>query len=132
MKRFVYYQPNDNDLKDKAGDCQIRALSKALNKTWLETYDQVHEICRKYRRTLPFSGDLDTRKKMPDEFGFDYHGVSNKRGKKRPTVAGFAKEHPAGTFVLFVANHVVACVDGQYFDTWDCGECSMYGYYEKR
>ena len=30
MKRYVYYQPNKKDLKDKVGDCQIRALSKWL------------------------------------------------------------------------------------------------------
>ena len=30
MKRYVYYQPNKKDLKDKVGDCQIRALSKTL------------------------------------------------------------------------------------------------------
>lgn len=30
-RRYVYYQPNDKDLKDKYGDCQVRALSKALD-----------------------------------------------------------------------------------------------------
>ena len=22
-------------------------------------------------------------------------------------------------------------VDGMYYDTWDCGDCSLYGYYTK-
>ena len=30
---YKYYQPNKKDLKDKYGDCTIRALSKALNYT---------------------------------------------------------------------------------------------------
>lgn len=39
MNNFKYYQPNDKDLKDKYGDCTVRALSKALNCTWLEAFD---------------------------------------------------------------------------------------------
>lgn len=63
--------------------------------------------------------------------GFAYYGISNKKGSKRPTVAGFAKENK-GTYILKVANHVVALVDGIYYDTWDSGYKSLYGYYEKR
>ena len=37
-KRYVYYQPNKKDIKDKTGDCQVRALSKALGISWLDTY----------------------------------------------------------------------------------------------
>lgn len=29
-KRFVYFQPNKKDLKDKVGDCQVRAFCKTL------------------------------------------------------------------------------------------------------
>lgn len=59
--------------------------------------------------------------------GFTYYGISNKKGSKRPTVDGFAKEHK-GTYLLKVANHVVA-VDGIYYDS---GYKSLYGYYEKK
>ena len=69
---------------------------------------------------------------MLDKLGFDYHGISNKRGSKRPTVDSFAKDHPTGTYICGVAHHEVAVVDGKYYDTWDSGDCSMYGYFEKR
>ena len=49
----------------------------------------------------------------------------------RPTVDEFAKDHPNGTYICKVAHHVVAVVDGEYYDTWDSGWRSMYGYYEK-
>lgn len=29
------------------------------------------------------------------------------------------------------ANHVVAISDGSYYDTWDSGDCCLYGYYYK-
>lgn len=63
--------------------------------------------------------------------GYVYTGISNKKGSKRPTVDSFTKEHPEGTYVLIVANHYVCSKDGHYFDTWDSGEYSMYGYWVK-
>ena len=36
MKRYKYYQPNKKDLKDQYGDCVIRALTKVMDKEWLE------------------------------------------------------------------------------------------------
>ena len=63
--------------------------------------------------------------------GFRYVGISNKKGSKRPTVEGFTKSNKLGKFVLVVAHHLVASVDGTYYDTWDSGDKSMYGYWEK-
>lgn len=130
--RYVYYQPNKKDIKDKFGDCQIRALSKALDCTWLEAFDKAIEVCREEWVSLIFDAPVPIRKRMLDKLGFDYHGVSNKTGTTRPTVDSFAKDHPKGTYILNVAGHEVACVDGKYYDTWDCGHKSLYGYFERR
>ena len=130
-KLFEYYQPNDKDLKDQYGDCQIRALSKALGLTWLETYDAIAPICREAQLLGIFDAPAKVRNELVKKLGFTYTGVSNKRGTKRPTVWKFAKDHPTGTYILNVANHEVACVEGKYYDTWDCGECSLYGFYTK-
>ena len=130
-KRFVYYQPNKKDLKDKFGDCQVRALSKVLNISWLEAFDLTIPICREAQTYTIFGGSVEVKKQSLAKIGFEYHGISNKKGSKRPTVDSFAKDHPTGAFILKVAHHVVACVDGKYYDTWDCGEYSLYGYYEK-
>lgn len=130
-KRFQYYQPNKKDLKDRYGDCTIRALSKALDCTWLEAFDKMIPYCREYQVSNIFAAPSSVERKMIEPLGFEYHGISNKKGSRRPTVDEFAKGHPVGTFILNVANHEVACVDGKYYDTWDSGWCKMYGYYEK-
>lgn len=132
MNTYVYYQPNDKDLKDKVGDCQIRALSKALNLSWLEVFDIVMPICREMQTSSIFDCDLNKTKDAMNQLGFDYQGISNKKGSKRPTVEQFSKEHKNGKYVLSVANHVVGCVDGKYYDTWDSGDCCLYGYYTLR
>lgn len=130
-RRYVYYQPNEKDIADKFGDCQIRALSKALNCSWLEAFDKAIAVCREEWVSLIFDAPVPIRSRMLEKLGFEYHGISNKKGTKRPTVDSFAKEHPTGTYICGVAHHEVAVVDGKYYDIWDCGYCSMYGYFEK-
>lgn len=130
-RRFQYYQPNKKDLKDQYGDCTIRALSKALGVTWLEAFDKMIPLCREYQVSNVFGAPSSIERQIVERLGFTYHGISNKRGSKRPTVDSFAKDHPEGTFILNVANHEVACVNGKYYDTWDSGYKSLYGYYEK-
>ena len=63
--------------------------------------------------------------------GYKYQGVSNKKGMKRPTVAEFAKNHKQGTYICVVANHYVTACDGLYYDVWDSGKKSLYGYWTK-
>lgn len=130
-KRYVYYQPNAKDIKDEYGDCTIRALSKALNCTWLEAFDKTIPILRENQVSNVFDAPVAAKTKFLAELGFTYNGVSNKKGTTRPTVDSFAKDHPTGTYILKVARHVVACVDGKYYDTWDSGYKSLYGYFTK-
>ena len=130
-KYFQYYQPNKKDIKDKFGDCTIRALSKAWNCTWVEAFDKMIPICREYQTCNIFNVPIALRKEIFEKLGFTYSGVSNKKGNKRPTVESFAKDNPKGTYIANVANHVVAIVDGKYYDTWDSGKCCLYGYFKK-
>lgn len=130
-KLFEYYQPNDKDLKDKYGDCTIRALSKALEVSWLEAFDLMIPLCREAQVANIFGAPSNIEREIVCKLGFTYTGVSNKKGTKRPTVWQFAKDHPKGHYILNVANHEVACVDGKYFDTWDSGDKSLYGYYTR-
>jgi hypothetical protein len=128
-RNYQYYQPNKKDLKDSVGDCQIRAISKTLDITWLEAFDLITPICREQQVMDIFSCDYEKTKEALNRIGFDYEGVSNKKGTKRPTVKEFANQHKSGRYIAKVAHHVVAIVDGIYYDTWDSGECSMYGYF---
>ena len=128
---YCYYQPNDKDLKDRYGDCTIRALSKALNVSWIEAYKTTIPLCIEYQTPNIFNLPRELEKEAMSKLGFTYYGISNKKGTKRPTIKEFAKTHQTGCYILNVANHEVACVDGKYYDTWDSGNKSLYGYYEK-
>lgn len=127
-KHYKYFQPNDKDKKDDYSDCVIRALCKVMNKTWLEAFDELLPIARDIQCN---PNSKPCYKRYLEEHGFEYVGISNKKGSKRPTVESFTKEHKEGTYFLSVANHVVASVEGYFYDTWDSGDCCLYGYWKK-
>lgn len=126
--RWKYYQPNKKDLKDEYGDCVIRALCKVTGKEWLEVFDDLTP----YVREVQANPDApQVYSKYLEDNGFKWVGITAKKGSKRPTVQSFAKDHKEGTYILRVANHVVTVADGYFYDTWDSGDCSLYGYYVK-
>jgi hypothetical protein len=127
-RRYKYYQPNKKDLKDQYGDCVIRALTKVMDKQWMEVFDELIPYAREMQ-CMPNS--KSAFKPYLEDNGFEYHGISNKKGSKRPTVDSFTRDHKEGIYFVNVANHVVAVVDGCYYDTWDSGEKSLYGYWVK-
>lgn len=128
MNRYKYYQPNKKDVKDKFGDCVIRALTKALNKSWVEVFDELVPISREMQCPMECKPAYEECLKNN---GFVYCGITNKKGTKRPTVRTFAEKHTQGIYYLNVANHCVTIVDGIYYDIWDSGNKCVYGYWEK-
>ena len=125
---YKYYQPNKKDLKDEYGDCVIRSLTKAFNMTWIEVFNEL----------IPYAVEMQA---MPNnkvcyeryilDKGLSWNGCKAKKGFKRIDVNNFSKIHKKGTYILRLAHHIVTVIDGVYYDTWDCGECCVYGYWEK-
>ena len=126
--RYKYYQPNKKDLKDEYGDCVIRALCKVTGKEWLEVFDELIPYVREVQAN-PNAPQVQS--KYLEDQGFKWVGIKAQKGKSRPTVANMYKVFPKGTCIIRVAHHVVAMVDGVYYDTWDSGGKSVYGYYVK-
>ena len=126
--RFMYFQPNWLDVKDKVADCSVRCICKAENIDWLTAYDALCSVARKIQ-AMP--NDKHGYELFLKEKGYVYHKISNAKGSKRPTVDSFSKDHEKGVYVLVVANHYVCSYNGAYYDTWDCGDSCLYGYWER-
>lgn len=127
-RNYKYYQPNKKDIKDEYGDCVIRSLTKALDMDWMQVFEELLPYAREMQ-CMPNSKPCYERY-LADK-GLVYKGISNAKGTKRPTVDRFAKDHPSGIYVLRVAHHLVTVIDGFYYDTWDSGHKSLYGYWKK-
>jgi hypothetical protein len=50
---------------------------------------------------------------------------------ERITVNEFCIANPVGTYVLKMRGHLVAVVDGLFYDSWDCGNKKITEYYSK-
>lgn len=129
MSNYKFFQPNAMDKKNKYGDCVVRALAGAKDIEWMEAYLMLEPYSRRFM--CPFSSlPLAETKIMFEELGFKYNSIKVTKGSKRPTIKQFAKEHKEGIFIVRVAGHMTCVKNGKYMDTWDSGECSLYGYYE--
>lgn len=124
--RNKYYNPNPK--KNEVGDCVVRAMCKATGRDWDSVFIELCEIGLELK-CMP--NDKLAWHEFLDRHDFKAHSISIKRGSKRPTVSSFSKVNKKGTFVLQVANHIVTVVDGYYYDIWDCGNSSLYKFWEK-
>lgn len=123
--RFIYYNPNPSG--KAAGDCTVRAISKATGMSWQETY-----------LALAIQGYLDGN--MPSanavwgaylrKIGYTRHIVQD-TCPDCYTVADFAQDHPSGTYILALSGHVVCVVDGAIYDSWQSQNETVLYYWEK-
>lgn len=106
-------------------DCAIRALANAISCSWVEAFDY---LTAKARRDFNVPNDGPGFRRWLVEGGAEWTHCPAVKGKKRMTVKQFAEAHPTGRYVITVANHETACVDGIILDAWNCGECSVVGF----
>lgn len=113
---FVEYNPNP--LKKHREDCIIRAFTKVLEIDWDTAY-----------MMLVSKGFAE--KEMPS-INWVWGAVLRDNGFERRalpntcpdcyTVENFCKDNPKGAYILATGTHVIAVLDGNYYDTWDSGE----------
>lgn len=120
---YSYY--NANPYKIRVGDCVIRAISKALNQPWEDTY--IDLTIQGY-----LMGDLLSSNAVWGAYlkskGFTRDIVSNDCPECY-TIEDFCNEHPKGTYIIGTGTHAVAVEDGCVFDTWNSsGEVPIYFY----
>lgn len=112
---YVFYNPNP--VRKTAGDCVIRSICKLTGKEWEEAY---WDVC--------LQGFMDKEMPSANEVWGAYLYKHGYRRYMLPdncpmcyTVEDFCQDHPYGSYLLATGSHVVAVVEGDYFDTWDSG-----------
>lgn len=123
----MYVPYNPNPYHKRVDDCVIRGIAKVLGKDWNTVYLGV-ALQGFTSKNMPSSnavwGDYLRRK------GFRRYAIPNSCPECY-TVADFADEHPKGRYILATGSHVIAVVNGDYYDTWDSGEEVPVYYFER-
>ena len=112
---FTPYNPNPRGIN--TGDCVIRAICRAMDKTWEKVYV---ELTIKGLQEAMWGDTNTVWEKYLKENGFVKELLPN-TCPDCYTIADFANEHKNGTFIVATGTHVVTIKDGKYFDTWDSG-----------
>ena len=113
---FIFFNPNPR--QKLVGDCVIRAISKITDMSWDDTFESItnvaflekdmpsaNNVWGEYLKHLGFN-----RFVIPDTCPACYR------------VKDFCLDHPYGRYVLATGSHVVAVINGNYYDSWDSGE----------
>lgn len=118
-KRWHEFNPNPK--QKKIGDCTLRAYCAAFNISWEEAFDIASEIAKENASMIQYVSD----KVLTQHFGCTLDENYNKKkvkAKDRITIAEFATTHPYGVYILSLRNHLVTLRNGEYWDSWDCGD----------
>ena len=122
---YVYF--NNNPRNAKVGDCSVRAVSKATGKSWEDTYVG---LCAEGLTYADMPSSNYVWGMFLRRYGFVQKMIKS-TCPRCTSVAEFAEEHPKGIFVVVCQSHVVTCVDGDFFDSWDSGNEIVLYYFEK-
>lgn len=122
---WKYYNPNPKS--NLVGDCVIRALSLALSQEWDDIYLGV--TAKGYKlKDMPSSNAVWTA--FLKSNGFKAYIIPNECPECY-TVDDFCRDNQSGLFVLATGSHVVTCINGDYYDTWDSGKEIPIYYFKK-
>lgn len=109
------FSPNPHG--SSVGDCAVRAVAAATGQSWEQAYIGL-------ALTGFALGDMPSANRT-------WGAYLQKHGFKRRlveadcttcyTVADFAREYPRGIYVLGCSGHVLAVIDGAWWDSWDSG-----------
>lgn len=122
---YVFYNPNP--AKKSVGDCVVRALTVLFDDTWSHVYADITMVGA-------FMYDMPSSDAVWGEYlsmnGFTKHLLPN-TCPNCYTIKRFIRDHPYGEYLVATGSHVVAVVDGDYFDTSNSGDEMIIYYWEK-
>lgn len=127
---FEPTQPNPTETnrfkKSTKGDCVIRAFCLAAGISWLEAFDLLVAHARK---NYDIPNGQTNYMSLFTELGYEKVTPKVIKGRKRMNVEDFCKKHRKGRYMLKVANHMTAVVDGKVRDTWNTANKCIYHYW---
>lgn len=113
----MWMRCNPNPKHKEVADCVIRAICIALNRRWIDIYD---DLCELGRREANVPNADAVWGKYLYQHGFRPF-LLPQSCPECTTISLFCVMYPKGTYIIGTGNHAVAIIDGDYYDSWDSG-----------
>lgn len=124
----MWIEYNPNPYGKRVGDCTVRAIAKATGQSWEDTYAAL-AVEGFLLGDMPSSNSVWGGYLMRN--GWERHIVPN-TCPDCYTAEDFCRDHPNGTYILALPNHVATIQSGNLYDAWDSsGEIPLY-YWKKK
>lgn len=123
----MYIEYNPNPRGKRTGDCVIRAVALVTGQDWEQAYIN---ICAQGYEMADMPSTNSVWGAYLREVGFTREAIPN-TCPDCYTISDFCHDHPSGTFAVATGSHVVAVVNGDYYDAWDSGN-EVPTYYYRR
>lgn len=123
----MWIQFINNPLKKNVGDCVVRALSKALDLSWEDTYIL---LCIQGFMMADLPSGNSVWSSLLKNKGFKRYTVDD--CPECYTIEDFCQDHPNGVYVIGTGSHAVTVIDGCYYDAWQSGHETPLYYFEKQ
>lgn len=113
----MWMRCNPNPAHKEVPDCVIRAITIALNRRWIDVYDDLCALGRK-EFNIPVADAVWG--KYLYQMGFEPFLLPD-NCPTCVTIDLFTKMYPRGVYIIGTGSHAVAIIDGDYYDSWDSG-----------
>lgn len=126
---YIYDDGGKCGVKGKS-DCGVRAVAIALDMPYQQARKLLKEQAAKGRQGNKaiskgiYKEDLQS---AIESFGWYWVSAPKFTGRK----ARYTDLPSEGNYIVSMAKHFTAVVDGQIRDTWDCSNKMVYGYWAK-
>lgn len=115
MSLYTHFNPNPKG--KSTGDCVIRMICAIRGIKWAQAYLELSQIVLE---EYEMPSDNDIWELYLIDLGFKKRLLPD-YCPRCYTVSHFTYDNPEGIFVVCTGSHVVAVIDGSYYDAWDSG-----------
>ena len=106
-------------------DCVKRALTLATGKSYQEISLALNRY-KKITNSKSFNSRKNVKEFIEKELGYKKLSFPAVAGMPRMNGYIFTKKYPKGKYILNMAKHLVTCVDGKLYDTFDSSDKCVY------
>ena len=128
--RYTYKFCNPHPDGKIVNDCVKRAICLAEGRDYKDVKNDLNRLKRELG--LKKFNSNENWKTYLERKNYEKISFPAKAGECRMNGHRFAEIHPAGSYILRMSKHLVACVDGVILDTWDCRDKCVYNAYKVR